>query len=155
MRGKRAKVREQKLDRKYSDPIIGRFVNKVMQGGKKQLAEKIIYEAIEGGAEKVGVDVVEFVNQAIDNVRPALELRSRRVGGANYQIPIPVSQIRQETLAVRWIVDIARSKSGKDISKFLMEELLSAYQGEGEAIKKKNDVERMAEANKAFAHFRW
>lgn len=155
MRGKKAKVKEQQLDRKYKDPIIGRFVNKIMQGGKKQLAEKIVYEAIEGGASKVDTDVVEFVNQVIDNVRPALELRSRRVGGANYQVPIPVSQIRQETLAVRWIVDLSRAKSGKEISKFLMEEMLAAYKGEGEAIKKKNDVERMAEANKAFAHFRW
>ena len=155
MRGKRAKVRKPALDRKYSNAIIGRIINKVMQDGKKGLAEDIVYTAIEDGAKKVKVEPVEFVTQAIDNVRPALELRARRVGGANYQVPIPVSPIRQETLAVRWIVDIARGKSGKAFDKILMEELLSAFNGEGEVVKKKNDVERMAEANKAFAHFRW
>lgn len=155
MRGKRAKVRKQALDRKYNNAIIGRIINKVMQDGKKGLAEDIVYSAIEQGAQKVSVEPVEFVNQAIDNVRPALELRARRVGGANYQVPIPVSPIRQETLAVRWIVDIARGKSGKAFDMILMEELLNAFNEEGEAVKKKSDVERMAEANKAFAHFRW
>lgn len=155
MRGKRAKIRKQALDRKYNNPIIGRLINKVMQGGKKSVAEDLVYKAIEEGASKVKVDVVDFVNQSIDNVRPALELRARRVGGANYQVPIPVSLLRQETLAVRWIVDIARSKSGKSFDIILMEELVSAFNGEGEAMKKKTDIERMAEANKAFAHFRW
>ena len=155
MRGKRAKVRKQALDRKYDNPIIGRLINKVMQGGKKSIAEELVYKAVEGGASKAKVEVIDFVNQVIDNVRPALELRARRVGGANYQVPIPVSIIRQETLAVRWIIDIARSKSGKSFDKILMGELLSAFNGEGEAVKKKLDIERMAEANKAFAHFRW
>jgi small subunit ribosomal protein S7 len=155
MRGKQAKSRKQKVDRKYNSPLIGRLISKVMQHGKKVLAEKTVYYAIEEGSSKVKVDVEEFVNQAIDNVRPALELRARRVGGANYQVPIPVTPIRQETLAIRWIVDLARSKSGKPFEQLLMEELVKAYNGEGEAVKKKLDVERMAEANKAFAHFRW
>lgn len=155
MRGKKAKVRKQKIDRKYNNPLISRLINKVMHDGKKVLAENTVYYAIENGSEKVGVEVEEFVNKAIDNVRPALELRARRVGGANYQVPIPVTPVRQETLAVRWIVDFARSKSGKSFDDLLMEELISAYKGEGEAVKKKQDVERMAEANKAFAHFRW
>jgi small subunit ribosomal protein S7 len=154
MRGKRAKTREQKVDRKYKNSLIGRLINKVMQDGKKGLAEKTVYYAVEQGASKVKADPVEFVNQLVDNVRPALELRARRVGGANYQVPIPVTPLRQETLAIRWIVDNARGNSGKDFKELLLDELLSAYNGEGEAVKKKVDVERMAEANKAFAHFR-
>jgi small subunit ribosomal protein S7 len=155
MRGKRAKSRNQKVDRKYKSQLIGRLINKVMQDGRKGLAEKAVYNAIENGSSKVKAEVEEFINQAIDNVRPALELRARRVGGANYQVPIPVTPIRQETLAIRWIVDLARSKNGKSFEQFLMQELIDAYKNEGEAVKKKNDVERMAEANKAFAHFRW
>ncbi len=155
MRGKRAKVRQQALDRKYNNAIIGRIINKVMQDGKKGLSEDLVYAAIEAGAQKVKLEPVEFVNQAIDNIRPALELRARRVGGSNYQVPIPVSPIRQETLAVRWIIDVARGKSGKSFDLILMDELLSAFNGEGEVVKKKADIERMAEANKAFAHFRW
>ncbi|KUK77656.1 MAG: 30S ribosomal protein S7 [candidate division WS6 bacterium 34_10] len=155
MRGKKAKNREQEVDRKYKSPLIGRLINKVMQHGKKNRAEEIVYYALEEGASKSKVDVVDFMNQAIDNVRPALELRARRVGGSNYQIPIPVTPERQETLAIRWIVDLARNKSGQPFKELLLTELISAYKGEGEAVKKKNDVERMAEANKAFAHFRW
>ncbi len=155
MRGKKAKNREQEVDRKYKSPLIGRLINKVMQHGKKNRAEEIVYYALEEGASQAKVDVVDFMNQAIDNVRPALELRARRVGGSNYQIPIPVTPERQETLAVRWIVDLARNKSGQPFKELLLTELMSAYNDEGEAVKKKNDVERMAEANKAFAHFRW
>jgi small subunit ribosomal protein S7 len=155
MRGKQAKSRKQKTDRKYNSPLIAKLISKVMQHGKKVLAEKTVYYAVEEGASKVKVDVEEFVTQAIDNVRPALELRARRVGGANYQVPIPVTPIRQETLAIRWIVDLARGKSGQPFEEILMKELLNAYNEEGEAVKRKLDVERMAEANKAFAHFRW
>lgn len=155
MRGKRAKKREQYKDSKYKNEVIGRLVNKVMLDGKKNLAEDLVYSAIEDGAAKMKVDVVEFVNKAIDNVRPALEIRSRRVGGANYNVPVPVSPRRQEALAVRWIVDEARGKSGKSFDEILKNSLIDAYNGEGDAIKKKKDVERMAEANKAFAHFRW
>jgi len=155
MRGKSAKTRNSAKDRKYNDEVIGRLVNKVMQGGKKSLAEELVYNAIESGAEKAKIPVIEFVHTAIDNVRPALEIKARRVGGANYQVPVPVNPRRQETLAVRWIVDSARSKVGSSFDKLLEKEVLSAFNGEGAAVKKKNDVERMAEANKAFAHFRW
>lgn len=155
MRGKKAKSRKQKTDRKYNSPLIVKIISKVMQHGKKILAEKTVYYALEQGASKVNTEVEEFVTQAIDNVRPALELRARRVGGANYQVPIPVTPLRQETLAIRWIVELARSKSGQPFEKILMKEFLNAYNEEGEAVKKKTDVERMAEANKAFAHFRW
>lgn len=156
MRGKRAKRREQKQDKKYGNVIIYRLINKVMQDGKKSLAESMVYSALENGAEKVKEkDINIFIGRAIDNVRPALEIKARRVGGANYQVPMPVSPRRQETLAVRWIVDAARNKSGKSFDEILMNELISAFNGEGDAIKKKVDTERMAEANKAFAHFRW
>jgi small subunit ribosomal protein S7 len=156
MRGKRAKKREQKKDRVYKSEIIGRLINKVMQGGRKSLAEKMVYTALEKGAEQVKEkDVITFVERAIDNVRPALEIKARRVGGANYQVPVPVTPRRQEALSVRWIVDAARNKSGKSFEDILMNELVTAYNGEGDAVKKKLDTERMAEANKAFAHFRW
>lgn len=155
MRGKRAKKRNIAKDRKYNDEIIGRFVTKVMQGGRKTIAEDLVYTAIESGSQKSNIPVIEFVHTAIDNVRPALEIKSRRVGGANYQVPVPVNPRRQETLAVRWVVDIARSKTGKSFDKILENEMLEAFKGEGDAVKKKIDVERMAEANKAFAHFRW
>ncbi|HHX99632.1 TPA: 30S ribosomal protein S7 [Candidatus Dojkabacteria bacterium] len=156
MRGKRAKKREIKLDRKYSNPIIARFISKVMLDGKKSLSEALVYAAIESGAEAVKEkDVVAFVDKAIDNVRPALEIKARRVGGANYQVPVPVSPKRQEVLAVRWIVDASRKKSGKSFDEILKDLLIDSYKGEGDAVKKKEEVERMAEANKAFAHFRW
>ena len=155
MRGKRAKKRVIAKDRKYNDEVIGRLINKVMQGGKKSVAEDLVYSAIEAGADKSKTPVIEFLHAAIDNIRPALEIKSRRVGGANYQVPVPVSPRRQETLAVRWLVDYARSKTGKSFEKLLEAEILSAFNGEGDAVKKKGDVERMAEANKAFAHFRW
>ena len=155
MRGKRAKKRAIVKDKKYNDEVIGRLINKVMLDGKKSLAQELVYTAIESGAQKVNTPVIEFVHTAVDNVRPALEVKSRRVGGANYQVPVPVTPRRQETLAVRWIVEVSRSKSGKSFDKILEEEMINAFKGEGDAVKKKNDVERMAEANKAFAHFRW
>ncbi len=156
MRGKRAKRRTVKVDRKYSNPIIARFICKVMQDGKKALAEELVYNAIEGGAEVVKEkDVVAFVSKAVDNVRPALEIKARRVGGANYQVPMPVSPKRQETLAVRWIVEVSRKKSGKSFDEILKDQLVDSYKGEGDAVRKKEEVEKMAEANKAFAHFRW
>ncbi|MGI6484051.1 MAG: 30S ribosomal protein S7 [Candidatus Dojkabacteria bacterium] len=156
MRGKRAKRRTIKVDRKYSDPVIARFICKVMQDGKKALAEELVYNAIENGAELVKEkDVIAFVSKAIDNVRPALEIKARRVGGANYQVPMPVSPRRQETLAVRWIVEASRKKSGKSFDEILKDVLVDSYKGEGDAVRKKEEVEKMAEANKAFAHFRW
>lgn len=156
MRGKRAKRRIMKVDRKYSSPLVARFISKVMQDGKKSLAEDLVYSAIEKGSEVVKEkDVLTFVTKAIDNIRPALEIKARRVGGANYQVPMPVSPRRQETLAVRWIIDVSRKKGGKAFDTVLMNQLVDAYKGEGDAVRKKEETERMAEANKAFAHFRW
>jgi len=156
MRGKRAKRKIQLGDKKYGNIIITRLINKVMLDGKKSLAEDLVYKALEDGSKKCKEeDINMFFNKAVDNIRPALEIKARRVGGANYSVPMPVSPRRQETLAVRWVVDCARKKSGKSFSTILTEELVNAYNGEGDAIKKKQDTERMAEANKAFAHFRW
>lgn len=156
MRGKRAKKREQIGDRKYNSLTIARLINKVMQDGKKTLAENLVYTALENAArEAKEKDIIVFINRVIDNIKPALEIRARRVGGANYQVPVPVSPRRQETLAIRWIVDSSRVKSGASFDKILTTELLNGYNGEGDAVKKKQDTERMAEANRAFAHFKW
>jgi small subunit ribosomal protein S7 len=156
MRGKKAKKREAQPDFKYGSVLVSRLISKVMLHGKKTLAEKTVYTAIENGAQKVKEkDPAKFLDIAIGNVRPALEIRARRVGGANYQVPMPVTPRRQDTLAIRWIVELSRKKQGKDYMTLLTNELMDAYKGEGEAIKKKLDVEKMAEANKAFAHFRW
>jgi len=155
-RGHRAKRKIQIGDKKYGNVVISRLINKVMQDGKKSTAEDLVYSALENGAKKVKEeDVNTFFNKAIDNIRPALEIKARRVGGANYSVPMPVSPRRQETLSVRWVVDSARKKSGKNFDTILMDELVAAFGGEGDAMKKKIDTERMAEANKAFAHFRW
>lgn len=155
-RGHRAKRKIQIGDKKYGNVVISRLINKVMQDGKKSTAEELVYSALENGAKRVKEeDVNAFFNKAIDNIRPALEIKARRVGGANYSVPMPVSPRRQETLSVRWVVDSARKKSGKNFDVILMDELVAAFGGEGEAMKKKVDTERMAEANKAFAHFRW
>ncbi len=155
MRGKQAKIRKLKKDVKYKNTAFGRFISNIMIHGKKGLAEKMFYEVVENGAKEMETDPVEFVNKAIDNIRPALEIKSRRVGGSNYQVPVPVTPQRQETLAIRWLVDISRKKTGEPFSEILKKEMISAYKGEGDAIKKKQEIERMAEANKAFAHFRW
>lgn len=155
MRGKAAKQRALRKDPKYSSQLVTRFVSQIMQGGKRQKAEKIFYSAMEEGAKSVKAEPMDFLNQAVDNIRPSLEVKSRRVGGATYQVPVPVSGERQEALVVRWIVSMSRKKSGKGFDEILKGELLDAYNNSGEAIKKKEEVERMAEANKAFAHFRW
>ncbi len=155
MRGKRASKRKRKIDPKYNSHTVELLVNYVMADGKKSLARSIVYSSLEDASKKLKKEPVEVLDQALANVMPILEVRSRRVGGANYQIPIPVPEDRQVTLALRWIISVARSKKGKDFKTYLTDELMSAYKGVGEAVKKKEDTERMAEANKAFAHFRW
>ncbi len=155
MRGKRAKVRKLNKDLKYKNTLFAKFINNIMLHGKKGLAEKTFYNVVEQGAEELKTDPVEFATKVVDNVRPALEIKSRRVGGSNYQVPVPVTPQRQETLAVRWLIDTARKKTGASFEDLLRREMIATYKGEGDAIKKKQDVEKMAEANKAFAHFRW
>lgn len=155
MRGKRASKRQIEPDSVYKSTTVTRFINYVMSGGKKTLARKMVYGAMEQAAEKVKKEPLEMLGTVLSNVKPVLEIRSRRVGGATYQVPMPVSEDRQEALALRWIIGVSRRKKGKDFVKILADELVSAYKGEGDSVKTKIDTEKMAEANKAFAHFRW
>ena len=152
MRGKRSTRRETKADPIYHSTTVTRLINKIMLHGKKTTARKIVYDAM----SRLGNDEDEQLKtfkKAIDNVMPVKEIRSRRVGGATYQVPIPVKHWRSEALAIRWIVEAVRSKSGKSTTDFLFEELKAASQEEGSAVRKRDEVHRMAEANRAFAHF--
>jgi len=153
MRGKQSKPREIKPDMIYQSPLVTRLINKIMLDGKKTTAQKIVYTSLENLSKEMKVKPIEFLKRAIKNVTPDVEVRSRRIGGANYQIPTPVSERRQVSLAIRWVVDAARSKKGTPITTSLSNELRDAYNNTGAAAKKKEDVHRMAEANKAFSHF--
>ncbi len=156
MRRRAAEKRELSPDPKYSSLLIARFVNSIMWEGKKSTAEKIVYGALEILKQKTGEqDIVKVFNKALDNVRPRLELKPRRVGGATYQIPIEVNPLRGTSIAMRWIRDFARTKKGKPMITKLADELVSAYKAEGPAVKKRDETHKMAEANKAFAHLRW
>ena len=143
-------------DAVYSSDTISRLVNVIMERGKKSTAEQIVYGALETIRQREGVDdPVEVLNKAIDNVRPRLEVKSRRVGGATYQVPMEVSGARQLSLALRWIVGFARSKRGVAMERALADEVLDAYREQGSSIKKRDDTHKMAQANRAFAHYRW
>lgn len=155
MRGKQSKVRVTKPDAKYGSPVITKFINYVMQDGEKAKSEKIVYAAMERAAQLQKVEVKELVDKVIENVMPKIEVRPRRIGGANYQVPVPVSENRGIALAVKWIVSACREKQGKPINEFLSEELIAAYKNEGTAVKKRETVEKMAEANRAYAQFKW
>jgi small subunit ribosomal protein S7 len=139
----------------YSSPLVTQLVNKVLQDGKKSLAERIVYGAMEGCREKTGTDPVVTLKRALDNVKPALEVRSRRVGGATYQVPVEVRPTRQTTLGLRWLVGFAKQRREKTMVERLMNELLDASNGLGAAVKRREDIHKMAESNKAFAHYRW
>ncbi|MBT3231052.1 30S ribosomal protein S7 [Candidatus Uhrbacteria bacterium] len=153
MRGKQAPKRNLLPDYKYGNVLVTKLINYVMLDGKKIAAEKIVYRALEIAAEKSKKEAMDVFDEAMKNIMPSVEVRSRRVGGANYQIPMPVRAERRVALAYRWILEAARAKKGKPMAEKLAGELLAAAEGEGEAVKKKLDVQRMAEANKAFAHF--
>jgi small subunit ribosomal protein S7 len=155
MRKKRKYKKNYPPDPKFKNPLIGKFINYVMRKGKKTLAEKIVYSAFDEIKRKYNEDPVKIFEAALSNVAPSLEVRSRRIGGATYQVPVEVRPERKIALAMRWILEAARSKKGKPMYIKLAEELFSAYKNEGAAIKKKEDMHRMAEANKAFAHFAW
>jgi small subunit ribosomal protein S7 len=149
----RVYVKQWKADSRYSNLLVGRFIGNIMQDGKRSIAEKIIYDCfdiIHERTKKGGLNVFE---QAIKNISPLLELKSRRVGGANYQVPIQVSGERRQTLAIRWILSACRNKKGKGMASKLADELIDASNKVGSAMKKREDTHRMAEANKAFAHF--
>jgi small subunit ribosomal protein S7 len=142
-------------DSVYSSPLVTQVINKVMLDGKKSIAEQIVYEALETVGTKTGRPPVEVLEQAVKTVTPLLEVRGRRVGGANYQVPVEVPQRRARTLAVRWLVTFARERREKGMSNKLANEILDALNQQGGAFKRKDDVYRMAQANKAFAHYRW
>ena len=139
----------------YNDVLVSKLINRIMWDGKKTIAEKIVYGAMDIIKEKTKKDPLEVVKQAIENVKPEVEVKSRRVGGATYQVPVEVRPARRTSLAIRWIVTIMRSKSGRPAKEILANELIEAYNNTGAAIKKKEDTHRMAEANKAFASYRW
>ena len=156
MRRRRAEKRQVTPDPKYKNVTVARFINILMTRGKKSVAEKIVYDALDILKQKAGEeDVVKVFNKALDNVRPRLELKPRRVGGATYQIPVEVNTLRGTSIAMRWIRDFARTKKGKPMVIKLADELMSAYKSEGPAVKKRDETHKMAEANKAFAHLRW
>ena len=142
-------------DPKYNDQLVSKFVNSVMESGKKSVAQKIVYHAFDVIEEKTGEPGIDIFKKAVNNVSPLVEVRSRRVGGATYQVPIEVRPDRRVALAFRWIIQYARSRGDKSMALRLAKELMSAANGEGGSIKKKDDTHRMAEANKAFAHFRF
>jgi small subunit ribosomal protein S7 len=142
-------------DRKYSSTMVASFINKIMQAGKKTIAERIVYGALEKLEKKIGKPAMECMETVIDNAGPQLELKSRRIGGANYQVPYEVKGDRKITLAFRWIIDAARRGKGKPMEDKLAEEMINAYNNTGTAVKKKQDTHKMADANKAFAHFAW
>lgn len=154
-RRSRAERRETPPDPKFESRIVTKFINNLMVDGKKSIAEKIFYDAVDLMEARSGQPGVQVFEQALNNAKPALEVKSRRVGGATYQVPIEVRPDRRTALASRWLITFARNRSEKSMSERLAAELLAASRGEGSTIKKKDDTHRMAEANKAFAHYRW
>ncbi|MBL7501549.1 30S ribosomal protein S7 [Frankia sp. CNm7] len=143
------------VDPVYGSPLVTALVNKVLLSGKKSVAERIVYGALEGAREKTGNDPVVTLKRALDNVKPTLEVRSRRVGGATYQVPVEVRAGRSTTLALRWLVSYARARREKTMTERLMNELIDASNGLGASVKRREDTHKMAESNKAFAHYRW
>ena len=155
-RRRAAERREILPDPKFGNLQLARFINMVMKSGKKSVAERIIYGALDQIQERVKADdPVEVLDKALDNIRPTVEVKSRRVGGATYQVPVEVRPARRTTLAMRWVIDAARKRSEKSMALRLAGELMDASESSGAAVKKKEDTHRMAEANKAFAHYRW
>ncbi|AXX90634.1 30S ribosomal protein S7 [Arcobacter suis] len=155
MRRRKAPVREIMADPIYNSKVITKFVNTVMQDGKKSTAEKIMYGAIANLDARGEASGIELFEKAIENVKPLLEVRSRRVGGATYQVPVEVRPVRRQTLALRWLVEYARKRNERTMVERLANELFEAANERGSSFKKKEDMHRMAEANKAFAHYRW
>ena len=139
----------------YGSPVVTQLINKVLLNGKRSKAESVVYGALEGCREKTGTDPVQTLKRALDNVRPTLEVRSRRVGGATYQVPVEVKPVRSTTLAMRWLIGFSRQRREKTMTERLMNEILDASNGLGASVKKREDTHKMAESNKAFAHYRW
>ena len=150
-----APKRPVEIDPVYGSPLVTQLINKVLVDGKKQVAERIVHTALEGCRDKTGTDPVVTLRRALENVRPTLEVKSRRVGGATYQVPIEVRPPRATTLALRWLVQYSQARREKTMSERLMNELLDASNGLGAAVKRREDTHKMADSNKAFAHYRW
>lgn len=156
MSRRRAAIKREVLpDPKFKDLVLSKFVNSLMKEGKKSIAERIVYGALDEAQSKLSRNPIELFHEAIDNVKPAVEVRSRRVGGATYQVPVEVRPTRQQALAIRWIINAARGRSEKTMTNRLSGEIMDAAQNRGSSIKKREDTHRMAEANKAFSHYRW
>lgn len=157
MSRRRAAVKKQHLpDAKYGNLMVSKFINNIMVGGKKSVAEKIVYSALEGAASKIDADPVEIFEKVMANVAPDLEVSSRRVGGATYQVPVEVRPVRAMALATRWIIKASKArKAERTMSERLLSIFVDSYHGKGEAVKKRDDTHKMAESNRAFAHFRW
>ena len=147
--------REVNPDPKYGSRLVAKFINVMMRGGKRSLSEGIMYHALDLMADRAKQDPLKLFKQAVDNVKPALEVKSRRVGGSTYQVPVEVRPERRTALAMRWLISFSRDRNEKSMSEKLATEVISASKGEGNAVKKKEDTHRMADANKAFAHYRW
>ena len=154
-RKRKAPVRKIYSDPKYGSKVISKFINSIMYDGKRSTAERILYTALDKIKETKKEDPLKVFNTAISNVRPNIEVRSRRVGGATYQVPVEVKSKRAQALAIRWLVDSARKRKDKHMSDKISNELFDAFEKKGSAVKKREDVHKMAESNKAFAHFRW
>ena len=155
MRRRKAPVRPVLPDPVYGSKVLTKFINAIMLGGKKSVAQKVMYSALERIESKSGEKGIEVFNKAMENVKPVMEVKSRRVGGATYQVPIEVRPVRQQSLGIRWIVDAARKRNERTMMERLSNELMDAATDKGSAFKKKEDTYKMAEANKAFAHYRW
>ena len=154
-RRRRAEKREVLPDPKYGDLVVSKFMNTLMYQGKKSVAEITVYSALEQIEKKTGQDPLKIFRDALDNVRPAIEVRSRRVGGATYQVPVEVRTDRRQALGIRWLITAARERNEKTMTERLSAELLDASNNRGNAVKKREDTHRMAEANRAFSHYRW
>ena len=155
--GRKKFIRERVVlpDSRYGSTIVTKFITRMMLDGKKATSQRVMYEALEQVAEKSGKDGLEVFQKALENVKPSVEVKSRRVGGSTYQVPVEVREKRRDALAMRWIIQAARSRSGKSMGEKLFNELYDAYNSTGTAFRKKEDTHRMAEANKAFSHYRW
>ena len=155
MRKRRAVKRDVLPDPIYKSKVVTKLINRIMLDGKKGVAEKILYNAFDKIKDKTGQDPVSVFEKALENIKPQLEVKSKRVGGSNYQVPVEVSETRSQTLGLRWLVNYARLRGGHTMAQNLADEIIDASNGTGNAVKKREDTHRMAEANKAFAHYRW
>ena len=155
MRKRQAIKRDVLADPIYTSKMITKLINGIMQDGKKGTAQKILYSSLDIVKEKTGKDPIEVLNQAFENIRPALEIKSRRIGGSNYSVPMEVKEDRANALTLRWLIQYAKSRNGKGMAENLAAEIMDAANGVGGAVKKREDTHKMAEANKAYAHYRW